>query len=200
MVSILSPQITEATEPRTWRWTRDQYYQMAELGWFNDKRVELINGEIIEMSPMNSRHATAVTLVSDMLRSVFSTGYFVRIQEPLDLGEFGQPEPDVAIVSGRVRDYTEAHPTAGALVVEVSDTTLRFDSTTKVSLYATANIPEYWIVNLLDNQVEVYRRPAPRPEQPLGFGYMDLIIHRVPEIISPLAVAQAAIAVADLLP
>ncbi|MBV9468328.1 MAG: Uma2 family endonuclease [Abitibacteriaceae bacterium] len=72
--------------------------------------------------------------------------------------------------------------------------------TDKASLYASAGIPEYWIINLAANQIEVHRRPAPRPEQPFGFGYMDLSVHREPETITPLAKPDAAIAITDLLP
>ena len=111
-------------EPRVHQWTRDEYYKMAAVGLFDGKHVELIEGQVIEMSPMGSRHRTTTTLTGDVLRLVFRPGYFVSIQCPLDLGEVSEPEPDVAVIPGNVRDYTDAHPTTAVLVVEVADTSL----------------------------------------------------------------------------
>src|SRR6185503_17019182 len=96
--------------PQVHQWTRDEYYKMAEAGLFAGKHVELIEGRIIEMSPMGSVHATSVSLAGDALRSVISQGFFTRSQMPLDLGQLSEPEPDIAVITGEARDYTNAHP------------------------------------------------------------------------------------------
>jgi Uma2 family endonuclease len=188
------------TEPRIHQWTRDEYYKMAEAGLFDGKHVELIQGQVIEISPMGSPHITAVTLVADVLRQVFMAGYFIRVQGPLDCGELSEPEPDVAVISGNVRDYTDAHPTTATLVVEVADTSLAYDRTTKASLYAKAGMADYWIVNLIERQLAVYRHPTVDAAQPYGFGYAEVTIRTATDSVAPLAMPQAHIAVAEVLP
>jgi Uma2 family endonuclease len=187
-------------EPHVHQWTRDEYYKMAEAGLFDGKHVELIEGQVIEMSPMGSLHITAVTLAGDVLRQVFVTGYFVRVQGPLDCGELSEPAPDVAAITGNVRDYTDAHPTTAALIVEVADTSLAYDRTTKASLYAKAGIADYWIINLIERQLEVYRHPTVDAAQPYGFGYAEVTVRTAAARVAPLAMPQAHIAVADVFP
>ncbi len=178
----------------THRWTRREYERLGETGILApDARVELIDGEIIEMSPQNSLHATAIVLVQQALTEPFRDGYFLRVQLPLDLGERNQPEPDVAVVQGEVRSYRTKHPTAAALVIEVSDSTLTFDQTHKLAVYAQARIPEYWIVNLVAYCVEVYREPH-------GNTYRSKATYDMDNQLAPLARPEAAIDVADLLP
>ncbi|MCS6858925.1 MAG: Uma2 family endonuclease [Abditibacteriales bacterium] len=188
------------SERKLLRWTKRDYYKMAEIGLFDGKHVELIEGEIVEMSPMGTLHWVCVTLTGDALRKVFDQGYFIATQLPLDLGESTEPEPDVAVIRGNVRDYRDAHPTTAALIVEVADTSLSYDRADKASLYAKAGIAEYWIVNLLDNQCEVHRQPVPMPDQPFGFGYASVTTLKATDTVSPLAAPHATIAVADLLP
>jgi Uma2 family endonuclease len=173
---------------------------MAETGLFDGKHVELIEGDVIEMRPMGPPHRTAVVLTGDRLREVFGTGYFINVQSPFDAGEPSEPEPDIAVIPGNVRDYQEAHPTTAMLIVEVADTSLLYDRTVKASLYAKAGISEYWIVNLVDHQVEVHRYPTPMPEQIYGFGYSSITTLKAPDTIVPLATPHTAIAVAELLP
>ena len=186
--------------PQVHQWTRDEYYKMAEAGLFEGKHVELIEGRIIEMSPMGSAHATSVSLVGDAFRSGFGHGFFVRSQMPLDLGDLSEPEPDIAVVPGKARDYTNAHPKTAVLIVEVSESSLDYDRTEKASLYAEAGIPDYWVLNLIDRRLEVRRDPAPDPNELYGFGYKKVTILYAGDLVSPLAVPQASIAVADLLP
>ena len=187
-------------EPHVHQWTRSEYYKMAEAGLFDGKHVELIEGQVIEMSPMGSPHITAVTLAGDTLREAIGRGHFVSTQCPLDFGEISEPEPDIAVIAGQVRDYTEAHPTTAVLIVEVADTSLNYDRTTKASLYAKVGIAEYWILNLIDRQLEVHRTPTPDTTQPHGFGYADVTHYAATEEVTPLAMPQAAVTVADLLP
>ena len=179
---------------RTYRWTRREYERLGETGVLPpDARVELIDGELIEMSPQGSRHFTAITLTEETLRRIFERGYIVRVQGPLDLGPLNQPEPDVTVVQGAPRDYADAHPTEAVLVVEVSDTTLAFDQTRKLAVYAGAGIPEYWIINLPEACVEVYREPK-------GDTYRSKQTFEATDRLVPAACPGEAVAVKDILP
>nr|WP_304187421.1 Uma2 family endonuclease [Rhodothermus marinus]MBO2490676.1 Uma2 family endonuclease [Rhodothermus marinus] len=181
---------------QTYRWTREAFEKLAEVGLIEpDARLELIDGEILQkMSPQSSRHATAVLLVAEALRSVFaSPAYTVRVQLPLALGPYSEPEPDVAVVEGTPRRYREAHPSTAVLVVEVADASLAFDRTRKAALYARAGIPDYWIVNLLDGVLEVHRQPE-------GDAYRERLVLPSQERVRPLARPEVEIAVAELLP
>lgn len=156
-------------------------------------RVQLIDGEIIEMPPQGSLHVTGVRLVEDALRQACGLGLEVRTQMPVGLDGRSEPEPDVAVVPGSTRDYRDAHPERAVLVVEVADTTVAFDRGRKRALYARSGVQEYWVLNLRDACLEVYR-------EPVGVEYGLSRVLRPPEAISPLACPQAAIPVANLLP
>jgi Uma2 family endonuclease len=180
-------------------WSKEEYYRLGELGFFRGQRVELIEGRLMVHSPQNSLHADAVDDVDDVLSGVFRPGYRVRCQLPLDLGLRTEPEPDVAVVPGRRGQYRKAHPTTAVLVVEVSDTTLDYDRGFKASLYAAGKILDYWIVNLVDGQLEVYRQPVPDAAQPFGFRYSSRTDLAAPATAEPLALPGVTIPVADLL-
>jgi Uma2 family endonuclease len=183
-------------EPMLRRWTAAEYRHAAETGVFGpEERLELIEGEIFRMPAMNGPHATASTLAEIALREIFTAGYVVRIQKPLALGEDSEPEPDVAVVRGSARDYTGDHPTTAVLVVEVADSSLSFDRTRKAPLYAQAGIPEYWILNLLERVLEVYRNP----DQANG-EYREITRSGENDTVSPLAAPAASIAIRDLQP
>jgi Uma2 family endonuclease len=188
-----------AREPRPKLWTRKEYYRLYDLGFFAGKRVELIEGEIIDMPPMNNPHAVALGLAHDALLAAFGTGFWVRDQMPLHFGSRSEPEPDIAVVPGAPRDFLD-HPTTALLVMEISETSLQFDRTRKSSLYAEAGIADYWIVNLVDNQLEVCRDPQPDPDQVGRFIYAKITILKSGEVIAPLGMKKARIAVRDLLP
>ena len=187
------------TEPRTYRWSREEFHQMADLGWFQEKRVELIDGEIIEMPVAKGPHVMSLHLTNKALERVFAAGYFVRSQSALNLGPESEPEPDLAVVVGQVRDYAE-HPTTALLVVEISDTTPSYDRNRKASLYARSNLADYWIVNLVNRQLEIHRNPVADSAQPHGFRYADVTVLGPGDSASPLAAPTARVAVADLLP
>jgi Uma2 family endonuclease len=187
-------------EPRLYQWTREEYYKMGEFGFFDDARVELIEGEVIEMSPINSAHATSVTLAGEVLREIFHTGWVIREEKPLSFGINSDPEPDIAIVKGKTRDFEDAHPSTAALVIEVSDSSLTYDRSRKSSLYAKAGITDYWIVNLQDRQIEIHRRPIIDANAKYGFSYGDKMTFKEDDSVTPLAEPSATIAVADLLP
>jgi Uma2 family endonuclease len=187
-------------EPQVHLWTRSEYARMAEIGLFTGKHVELIEGRVIEMSPMGSLHATGVALAAKAVERAFGANYFVRWQMPFAVGALSEPEPDVAVVAGDVRAYVHAHPTTAALIVEVAETSLEYDRTVKASLYAKAGVADYWILNLSDAQIEVFRMPTPDPEQEYGFGYAMKTVFTAAERVTPLALPQVAITVADMLP
>jgi Uma2 family endonuclease len=181
------------------RFTVEQFYKLDELGFFEDRKVELIAGVIYEMTT-KPLHATSSDLTGALLRLIFGDGWVVREMKPLDTGRRSLLEPDFYVVAGSIRDYMMVHPTTAALVVEISDSTLRKDRTIKVHHYAQARLPDYWIVNLVDRQLEVHRNPGPDPSRRGRFRYADVTI--VPESgrIAPLAAPQSEVAVADLLP
>ena len=174
---------------------------MAEVGIFApDERVELIEGEIIQMPPQNPLHSTGICTVQEALRTAFGSGFDVRPQLPLSLELASEPEPDIAVVRGSFRDYRTAHPSTALLVVEVSDTTLTFDRCEKAGLYARTGIQEYWIVNLPEQLIEVHRDARPNLDMPSGYGYAQITRHGAGDTLSPLAAPNATIPVTELLP
>lgn len=186
-------------EPRLLLWSKDEYYKMAEIGLFDGKRVELIEGQVLEMTPMLSGHATATMLVAEALGKVFASHHFLRVQLPLSVSATSDPEPDVAVIEGAIRDYRDAHPTTAVLVVEVADSSVDYDRTDKASLYASAGVADYWVVNLPQRRLEVFRNPISDTSQPFGYTYASKTIFSEHQQVQPVAVA-AAVRVADLLP
>jgi Uma2 family endonuclease len=185
---------------KSYVWTREEYYRLAETGFFEGKQVELLEGEIFEMSPMKTPHATAVRLIVELMRKIFAAGFIVDSQMPLSFSQKSEPEPDIAIVKGEIRDFMESHPAFAELIIEVSDTTLSYDRKRKGSLYAKNNIQDYWIVNLKDRRLEIYRRPITDDETLYGFGFGEIQIFTEADTVSPLVKPEAEIKVADLLP
>jgi len=200
MATVEKAQKQALLEPKPYQWSRGEYYKLGELGLFNEKRVELIEGEVIEMSPIYSPHMTSVTLAIDALRDAFGKGWVLRVQGPLSLGINSDPEPDLAVVAGKARDFKDSHPTTAALVIEVADSTLAYDRNVKASLYAKSGIADYWIVNLKKRQVEVHRRPIIDVTAKYGYSYADKMIFTEQDSVAPLAKPKTKIAVADLLP
>ncbi len=178
------------------KWTVEEYERLVALGALTENdRVQLVEGEIVEMSPQNAPHTTAVHLTYETLRALLPPGHTVRVQGPLTLTPDSEPEPDVAVVRGGPRDYRHRHPGPGdtLLVVEVADFTLSFDRERKARVYAGAGIPEYWILNLNDRALEVYREPH-------GGEYRVSVVQREGESVTPLFRPDAQIPVGDLLP
>jgi len=180
------------TAPTTHRWTRQEYHALADAGLLGeDDSVELIDGEIIHMSPQNTPHAVAVRLICRALQRVFSSDeYIIDEQLPLALDPDSEPEPDVSVIEGRPRDFLDDHPSSAVLVVEVAEASLQFDRTRKRALYARHGLPEYWIVNLVDQQVEVHRGST-------GESYAETTVHTVEETVS---LRDRSVAVSDVLP
>jgi Uma2 family endonuclease len=191
-----SPRFAEG-EPRSW--SKREYYRLGEFGFFMGQKAELLDGTIMVTSPQNFPHATALDGAADLFRRLFGPAVWVRSQLPLDLGQVIEPEPDVSVVSGMRRDYA-AHPTTAVLIVEVSESTLAHDRGWKASLYAAAGISDYWIVNLVDAQLEVRRQPIADGSKPHGHTFADMRVLTRGENITPLAFPNVVIPVADLLP
>jgi Uma2 family endonuclease len=186
---------------RTRRWTREEYERLVALGVLQeDEPIELVGGHMIVAEPKGSPHTTAIGLTADALRVVFGPGWVVRVEAPVALADDSEPEPDVAVVPGRHRDYRAAHPTRPALVVEVAESSLAFDRGPKASLYARGGVPDYWIVNLVDATVEVHRQPEPDAASDFGWRYASVEVYHTGAAIAPLVRSGVTVAVADLLP
>ncbi len=186
---------------RVRHWKRVEYDRLIEMGFFGeDEAIELLGGRLIVAEPQGSRHFTAIQLVTDALRLAFGPRWQVRVQGPVALDDESEPEPDLAIVPGTARDYLAAHPARPVLVVEVAESSLALDRRQKGSLYARAGLADYWIVNLADEVLEVYRDPGLDSGAVFGWRYLSLISLARHQTVTPLAAPASAIRVADLLP
>jgi Uma2 family endonuclease len=197
------PQIVEPLSfapepaPNRLRWTRSQCRAIVEAGILTG-RYELIDGEVINKMGQNPPHATAMGYLQDWAAEVFG-GACVRIQSSISVGQadpdHNDPEPDVAVTRAPRGAYADRHPGAEdlLLVVEVSDTTIRFDRTTKAALYALAGIQEYWVLDLNGRTVYIHRRPA-------AGSYGEITAYGAEESVATLARPEAAVRVSELLP
>jgi Uma2 family endonuclease len=169
---------------------RVEFEKLVSLGHLIDEPVELLGGAIVEMSPQGTRHAAALGNLTMALGRVVGEGITIRVQMPFAAGDESLPEPDLAVVPNG--DYRDAHPTRALLLVEVSDTSLRKDRLVKGPLYAQAGVPEYWIVNLAENRVEVHAHP-------LGGVYSTVTIFEAAAATVELtALPGASVNVADI--
>ena len=185
---------------RTRRWTRAEYEHLIEIGIFRPgEPVELMDGDLVVSEPQGSAHHTAIGLVEDALRAALPAGWFVRSQGPLALDDDSEPEPDVALIPGARRAYAQQHPARPALVIEVSESSLALDRDYKGSLYARAHLDDYWIVNLIDRVVEVYRQPVPDSSAPYGWRYASREVLAHDASVELLAVPSLRLRVSDLL-
>jgi len=182
------------------RWGRVEYERLVELGAFERDPVELIGDQLIVAEPKVSAHATAVGMADDALRMALPPGWIVRGQDPLALDDESAPEPDIAVVRGSRADYRYAPPARPALIIEVAESSLAVDRVEKGGLYARAGIADYWIVNLVDGVLEVYRDPEADVTAPYGWRYTSVERFRPPSAVAPLAAPTAPIPVAALLP
>lgn len=156
-----------------------EYYRMAELQFFpTGQREELLNGEIVEMSPINSKHAFVVDQLMRWLVLHLHERAWIRVQNPVALSEFSEPEPDLTVAKRKPELYRTSHPRPEDILflIEVSDSSLAKDRLVKLPLYAAAGIPETWIVNLEEECVEIYTRPSAE-------GYQQLQVFQKGETI-----------------
>jgi Uma2 family endonuclease len=169
---------------------RAEYDRLIELGAFVDERIELIRGVLVKMSPQKAPHASTVQKLGELLIARVRGRFHVRIQLPLALSDDSEPEPDAAVVD--LGDYEAEHPRTAQLIIEVADNSLQNDRA-KLAVYASAGIPEYWLVNLGDRTVEVYTAPH-------GARYDEVRTLRGGDVLRPTTLPDVAIAVSDLLP
>lgn len=180
----------------TWPLRVDQYHAMIRAGILTeDDPVELLEGWLIAKMPKNPPHSLATELLRESLTPFLPAGWHIRTQEPITTLD-SEPEPDVSLVRGRRRQFAERHPHPHelALVIEVADATLRRDRSTKKQLYAKAGIAVYWIVNLIESQIEVYTQPIPNAKradyrQFHAYGPTD----QVPIVLDGVEVGQVAV-------
>lgn len=152
------------------RLTVDDYHRMGEAGILcQDTRVELIEGEIIDMSPIGSAHAGTVKQLGNLMKLAVGRAAIVSIQDPLVLSEHSEPEPDIALLRPQDDFYKAAHPQAKdvLLILEVADTSLRYDREIKIPLYARSAIPEFWLVDLENHRLLIHHSPGKRGYQTL---------------------------------
>lgn len=177
------------------RFTVDEYHWMARTGILTeDDRVELLDGEIVQMPPIEPGHSGSTIYITRLFMCVFGDEAEVSVQNPVRLDRYNEPEPDLALLRRRANSYRLSLPTPADvfLIAEVSDTTLDLDRHHKVPRYSQAGIPEVWLINLQDDILQVYREPGPD-------GYGLVLTARRGERIASLAFPDREIAVDDLL-
>jgi Uma2 family endonuclease len=182
------------------RWTRVEYDRLVELGVFENEPLELIGGQLVVAEPKGTYHTSAVSAAEYALRAALPPGWIVRTQAPVSLDDDSEPEPDLVVVEGRPADYRHAHPARPPLAIEVSESSLAFDRHQKGSLFARARLEDYWIVNLVDRVVEVYRDPVADAAAVFGWRYRSVVILTPADVVVPLAFPAMRVSVADLLP
>ena len=168
---------------------------MAQAGVLKeDDRVELIEGEIVEMAPIGSRHAACVKRLNRLLSQQAGPHAVLGVQDPVQLGERSEPQPDMALLRPRDDFYATAHPGSDDifLLIEVADTSVDYDREIKVSLYARFGVGEVWVVDLPSERIEVYRSPGPE-------GYRQIEIVATDEHLAPVALPHVALSVREIL-
>ena len=171
----------------------DDYHKMGEAGIFDhDERLELIEGRLIDMAPIGSDHAGTVIQLNAVLNRPFARLALVSPQNPIRLSEHSEPQPDFAVLRPRADFYRTAHPQPHdvLLVVEVADTSVRYDREVKIPLYARHGIPEVWLLDLHSTQIEIYRQPGTE-------GYGEVLYPADDEAIAPVLLPDAALSIAD---
>jgi Uma2 family endonuclease len=186
---------------RTRRWKRVEYERLVEGGFLQSgEPVELVGGQLMVAEPQGSWHFTGIRAVEAAVRAAFGPACDVRLQGPLALDDESEPEPDVAVVAGGPRDWSREHPARPGLVVEVAESSLALDRNRKGSLYARAALADYWILNLVDRVLEVFREPVADTGAPFGWRYASVQRLGPGAAVAPLAAPGAQIAVSDVLP
>ena len=190
------PETLLITQPLK-RWSVDDYHKLSEFGLLApEERTELISGQILLMAAKGTPHVVALQLLALQLdKFLRDRPYFVRTQDPIQLDNSSEPEPDLVVANGDILTYVDHHPYPNdiQIVVEIADTTLQKDCEVKDKLYAKANIAEYWVVDLRNRQFHVF-------QQPTQSGYNSHLILREDNSISPLAFPELTLAIASILP
>ncbi len=184
--------------------TAAEFWRLAESGFFENERVELIGGEIVTVSPQGGRHSFFTEYAKAALEDVFGPAFWVRVQFTLNLAPHSVVDPDIAVVAGSMDEHYARDPdwvpNTALLVVESSHTTLSQDRNRKASLYASVGIADYWILDVAGRRLEVRRDPRPDPAAEFGHGYAIVSVHAPGDAVAPLARPGSPVAVADLFP
>ncbi len=189
-----------AALPKTRRWKRVEYERLVDLGLFEGERLELLDGLLVVREPQGSRHAAGIRRVIRALCRALGDEWQVDSQLPIALDDESEPEPDVSVLALDQGGYRDAHPSRPVLVVEVAESSYRIDRHYKMSLYARAGVPEYWIVDVTRDTLEVHREPRASGDAAHGWLYGRVEILRRSDNVSALVAPAVAIPVADLLP
>ena len=188
---------SDSSWPRPFLYTREQFREMCRLGFFDGARVELISGRLSELPPPDEAHVVGRRKTVVELERAFVGVAWVGAANPFDLAH-SEPRPDVTVFAGRFEEYT-THPTTALIVIEVADTTLAFDTTTKAELYATAGIADYWVLDVTSRQLHVFRDPQHNATLE-ATAYQTHDTFGPNDSISPLAAPGATVRVGELLP
>lgn len=199
MSATAIPTVMTGSPAQPRRWTVTEFDHLGELGCFEGRRAYLLDGVIWEQGPMDPPHADALEVLTEAIRTAFGTGWRLRVQLPLHIDQDNNPMPDLAVVAGKP-GYHGVHPTTAALVVEVADATLGTDITEKAERYATANIADYWVLDLNGRRLLVFRDPMPLPVGLGATAYKTRLTLGPADSIAPLAAPASTICIADLLP
>ncbi|MGN6368060.1 MAG: Uma2 family endonuclease [Phycisphaerae bacterium] len=190
--------IAQPPGPERLKFTRDDYYRMYNAGLFEGQRVELIQGEIIKMSPQNNPHALTCAIVNNWLVLALAGKYTVRCQLPFVASDDTEPEPDFAVLPGSP-DSQQDHPTTALFVIEVAHSSLAYDRK-KTDIYASRGVPECWILNIPDRHIEIFREPAPATDSPFGHRYTDRSTSTLEQTVQPQNLPIPPIQVKRLFP
>ena len=177
------------------RFTVDEYHRMAEAGVFHeDDRLELIDGQVVEMSPIGPRHAACVDRLTRRLSQQVGDRAIVRVQSPIVLGSHAAPQPDLALLRPPIERYAHAHPQGPDIlvVIEVADTSAQYDRSVRLPLYARAGIPEAWLVDLAGDAISVCRRPGSN-------GYAEIVTLTRGQTLRPVLLPGLAVEVDEIL-
>ncbi|MGC8711422.1 MAG: Uma2 family endonuclease [Leptodesmis sp.] len=197
-MSTLNVQLpSPLNEPlRLKRWTVQDYHRMTELGLLDpSERTELIGGQIILMAAKGTPHVVVLGLLAELLRDRLNTRALIRTQAPIQLDDYSEPEPDLVVVRGAVLDYLDHHPHPSEIywVVEVADSSLRTDCEVKDKIYALSGIAEYWVLDVTNRQLHVFRDPA-------STGYGSHVILTEAASITPLAFPDVSLQLSAMFP
>ena len=197
MASVLVPRPGRVL----WRIPRVRYERMVDRGLLDsDDKVELLDGLLVVKEPQGDLHASAMAAAHRLLERAFGPRFHVRVGSPVALDDYSEPEPDLAVVPGEPWDYKKGHPAKPVLAVEIAVSSRAKDRLIKGGLYSRAGIADYWVVNLVEEVVEVYRQPVKAPSRRFGWKYGSVKLLRRGAMVTPLAAPRAKIRVADLLP
>ncbi len=201
-----APPATTSTPPpgaagwRALKWTCDDFYAMENLPSLQGQKSMLIDGEILVMPPPSPLSSMSHSLVEEALQDIFPRGQFtIRSQLGLYFGINTDPVPDIAVVEGSPRTIAQ-HPRTALLVVEIADTSFAYDTGDKASLYAAAGIADYWVIDVNDRRLHVFRDPQPDPTARYGANFKQVNVLHSTDTVAPLAATAHAVTVGDLLP